>query len=435
MDEKARDPHLSWISFAALASVPFVMVLSNSMIIPVLPDIQKALDINLFRAGLLITAFSATAAAIIPIGGTLSDRLGRRPIILWGLFLFGLGGLWAGLSPLLFSRPYLSMMAGRILQGLGAGGMYQVAMALAGDLVPGPKRVKVLGGLEAANGMGKVLSPLMGAAAALIIWYAPFFLYPVLAWGAALLLYASIPAPNEKGSQESVSRLFSSLGAIARVKGLPLLTAFLAASLAIFFLFGVLSLFADRVEKPFGIKGFAKGLIIAIPVAVLALTSYTAGTLLQGKLGRWAKVAVGSGLSLLALSFVAMFFFTEKLWPFTAALSLMGLGSGLLLPALNTLITSSVSTRRRGLITSLYGSVRFGGAALGPPVYSMAMEAGKAWTFLGSAALAALTLALSLAFIRQDQLLKPVPPSPGDPASGEGEAEEREEGRPHGDPF
>ncbi|MDI3270318.1 MAG: MFS transporter, partial [Bacillota bacterium] len=167
MDDRARGPRLSLISFAALASVAFVMVLSNSMIIPVLPDIQRALHINLFRAGLLITAFSATAAAIIPIGGTLSDRVGRRPIILWGLFLFGLVGLLAGLSPLLFQRPYLSMMAGRILQGLGAGGMYQVAMALAGDLVPGPQRVKVLGGLEAANGVGEVLSPIMGAAAAL----------------------------------------------------------------------------------------------------------------------------------------------------------------------------------------------------------------------------------------------------------------------------
>ncbi|MDI3269500.1 MAG: MFS transporter, partial [Bacillota bacterium] len=278
-------------------------------------------------------------------------------------------------------------------------------------------------------------SPLMGAAAALIIWYAPFFVYPLLSWAAAALLFFSIPAPREKGTRETLSSLLSSLGVIARQKGLPLLTAFLAASLAIFFLFGVLSLFADMVEKPFGIKGFAKGLIIAIPVAAMALTSYITGTLLQGKLGRLAKLSVGSGLFLIVLSFVAMYFFTKKLWPFTAALSLLGLGNGLLLPALNTLITSSVSARRRGLITSLYGSVRFGGAALGPPLYSMAMESGKALTYLGSGALAALALLLSLFLIRQDQLLKPISPSPGDPTSGEGEEGEEEESPHHGDPF
>src|SRR5690606_26016002 len=124
------------------------MVLSNSMLIPVLPLLQRAMDRNLFRVGLIITAFSIPAGLAIPIGGYLSDRLGRKPVMIPALILFGLGGLVGGIAPLLVDDPYALIIGGRILQGLAAGGLYQVALAAAGDMFTGDTRTRAMGVLE-----------------------------------------------------------------------------------------------------------------------------------------------------------------------------------------------------------------------------------------------------------------------------------------------
>ena len=153
-------------SFWALLSVPFTLVLSNSLLIPVLPQIRKALNISLFQSGLIITAFSLTAGVVIPVAGYLSDRTGRKAIMVPALVLFGLGGVAAGLAAWLLPRPYPWILGARILQGIGGGGTYQLALALAGDIYTGKKRSRAVGYLEGANGFGKVVAPLLGSATA-----------------------------------------------------------------------------------------------------------------------------------------------------------------------------------------------------------------------------------------------------------------------------
>ena len=66
---------------AILGAVPFVMVLGNSMLIPVFPQFKRAMELTQFQAGLLITVFSAPAAIVIPFAGILSDHIGRRKVI------------------------------------------------------------------------------------------------------------------------------------------------------------------------------------------------------------------------------------------------------------------------------------------------------------------------------------------------------------------
>lgn len=161
--------------FWVLLLVPFILVLSNSLLIPVLPQIQTALGVTLFKSGLIITAFSLTAGLVIPGAGYLSDRIGRKAVMVPALVLFGLGGTAAGISAWLLKNPYPWILAARVLQGIGGGGTYQLALALAGDIYTGKERSRAVGYLEAANGLGKVVAPLLGSAAALLAWFAPFF--------------------------------------------------------------------------------------------------------------------------------------------------------------------------------------------------------------------------------------------------------------------
>jgi len=164
--------------FAVLAAVPFVMVLGNSMLIPIFPQLKKAMHLTQFQVGLIITAFSLPAGLLIPFTGAASDHVGRKTIMAPFLALYGLGGLIAGFAALLLDNPFPVVVAGRIVQGIGAGGTYQLAMALTGDIFQSSERVKCLGYLEAANGLGKVLSPILGSLFGLISWYATFFAYP-----------------------------------------------------------------------------------------------------------------------------------------------------------------------------------------------------------------------------------------------------------------
>ena len=87
------------LPFAVLAAVPFVMVLGNSMLIPVFPRLESELGLNQFQVGLLVTAFSVPAGVVIPFAGAFSDHVGRKTIMFPALLLYGSGGLMQDVLP------------------------------------------------------------------------------------------------------------------------------------------------------------------------------------------------------------------------------------------------------------------------------------------------------------------------------------------------
>ncbi|HEY8449546.1 MAG TPA: MFS transporter, partial [Bacillota bacterium] len=268
--------------------------------------------------------------------------------------------------------------------------------ALAGDLYRGQRRARAMGILEASNGLGKVVSPILGSAAALLAWNAPFYVYPLLAWLSAAGVWLWV-SESEAGRRARPFREYvRELGRIFADRGVALAVAFFMGAAVLFMLFGVLSWYSDVLERSHGITGFTKGFVIAVPVLVMAVTSWLTGTYLTERLRRWLKhVAIG-GMGLIATALATLYAVRGPV-PLTLVVSLLGFGNGLVLPVLNTLITSAAATGERGLVTSLYGTVRFFGAALGPPAFGLLLEAGPLWMFWGSAAVVAL-IALAGAF-------------------------------------
>ncbi|MGE5530476.1 MAG: MFS transporter [Patescibacteria group bacterium] len=394
---------------AVLCLVPFIMVLGNSMLIPVLPAIRKALHISLTQVGLLITAFSIPAGIVIPFAGLLSDRIGRKPVMAPALIVYGLGGLLAGLAGVIFRESYYLILGARVIQGLGAGGTYQLAMALAGDEIQTKERAQALGFLEAANGLGKVVSPLAGAALALIGWQAPFFVYGVLAFPiAAVVFWLAGEKKRDAAASQSIAQYFQGFAAIARKKGAALAVAFLAGMSALFTLFGVLSVFSDVLEKTYHIEVFGRGLILALPVLAMAATSFILGMVLKKKPAALIRPAACAGLCLVGGGLALFALLPAKglgLVPPALAAVLVGLGTGAALPPLNTLITSAAPRKERGGLTCLYGTVRFFGVAIGPPVFALGLKGMKIPLYLGFAAAAALLALLSLAVIKPEKIL------------------------------
>lgn len=391
------------LPFAILAAVPFVMVLGNSMLIPVFPQLERELSLSQFQVGLLVTAFSIPAGVVIPFAGALSDYVGRKNIIAPALILYGAGGLIAGFASLWLERPFGWILAGRIVQGVGAGGTYQIALALTGDLFQGGERTKAVGILEAANGLGKLVSPVAGAALGLVTWFAPFFAYGILSLPIGALVWFVVQEPRRDRGHKSARQYLASLASIFRAKGAPLLATYLAGTAGLFLLFGLLSFVSDELEAAHGLTGVVKGLVLAIPVTVMAVTSYTAGLVLERRRA-WLKGAIVAGLTAVAAG-LAVLGLTSGLWALLIWTSLAGFGVGLKLPALNTLITGATQADERGLVTALYGTVRFFGVALGPPAFGLAQGGNQLAMFLAGAAVAAGALAVVAFWVKPGELL------------------------------
>ncbi|WP_275592070.1 MFS transporter [Bacillus atrophaeus] len=375
------------MTIVAIGSIPLILTLGNSMLIPILPQMKSELHLSQFQVSLVITVFSITAAIFIPIVGYLADRFSRKKIIIPCLFLYGIGGLIAGF----FHQSFPLIMAGRALQGLGAAGTGPIAMALSADLFKGAQESKVLGIVEASNGLGKVLSPIIGSLIALLVWYGAFFAFPAFCALSILLTWIFIKEKKKEEEPPTIGKYAKGLLSVFKQEGRWLFTAYLAGATCLFTLFGILFYFSDVLEKTYDTDGVKKGLILAIPLLVMCVTSYITGSKIGQKQSLMKKLIV-LGLALMTISYATLSFF-EQLVLFISILVISSVGTGLVLPCINSFITGAVGKDRRGFVTSLYGSVRFLGVAIGPPIFGRLMEWSRPGMFLS---IAGLTLAVGI---------------------------------------
>lgn len=381
----------------ALTTVPLFMVLGNSMLIPVLPQIKAALHITPLQVSLIITLFSLPAGLIIPLAGFLSDRISRKAVIIPALLLYGGGGLLAGTAAVWFQDPYPWIIVGRAIQGVGAAGTAPIAMALLGDLFKGGAQSKALGLSEAANGIGKVISPVAGSLLGIAAWWAPFFAFPVLCALSAFLIWRMVREPKTNEQPPSFREYLSALGTIFRREGRWLCGAFFSGSACLFVLFGILFYLSDWLEAEYGLEGVPKGGVLAIPLSGMVAAASVTGIVIKKK-GRLMKALIVGGLATLAAGLAAAIFVRQGP-SFIALVTAGAIGTGAVLTCLNSFITGAVHKAERGMITAIYGSVRFLGVAAGPPVFSWLMDLSRTVMLASVAVLVALAALLAFLLI------------------------------------
>lgn len=386
------------MTIVAIGSIPLIMTLGNSMLIPIFPAMKSALKLSQMQVSLTITVFSIAAAIFIPIFGYLSDRFSRKAIIIPSLILYGIGGLLAGFGASFFTHSYIWVLIGRTIQGIGAAGTAPIAMALTGDLFKGAEQSRVLGIFEASNGLGKVLSPILGSLLGLLVWYSVFYAFPAICLISIILSWIFIKEKSFRQDPPPFRKYVRGLFSVFKLEGRWLFTTYLAGGTCLFTLFGILFFLSDILEKDYKIDGVIKGLILAIPLLVMVTTSYITGSRIEKNFERMKKLML-IGFSLMTTSYGLLVFF-EKMTPFLIILALSSIGAGLVLPCVNSLITGSVGKERRGFVASLYGSVRFLGVALGPPIFARLMDWSRSGMFVSIATLTLVVGLLVLLLIR-----------------------------------
>ncbi|WP_391209369.1 MFS transporter [Psychrobacillus sp. L4] len=391
----------------SLASIPLVMTLGNSMLIPVLPILEKKVGISSFQSSMIITSYSVAAIFLIPVAGYLSDRFGRKKVILPSLILALIGGLIAGFASWKMENPYTWIIIGRVLQGVGASGAMPIVLPLVGDLYKGDdeKTSSCLGMIETSNTFGKVLSPILGSVFAAFLWFLPFFSISIFSLISIILIFFFVKVPKEKDEPTKLKDFLSNLKKTFKLEGRWLYTVFLMGIYAMLILFGVLFFLSENLEKAHDIKGIKKGFVLAIPLLLLCIASFITGRKIKGSLPVIKRMMIicliGTSASVIFVGFTK-----EKLFLLLVVTSILGIAIGALLPVLDAIITGNIKKEERGTVTSFYSSARFIGVAAGPPIMSLVMKNYLNVSYITVGVLGLILLFLVFKFVKVEDIEK-----------------------------
>ena len=371
-DSKENPSNQKW-AVLSISSIPLVMTLGNSMLIPVLPVMENEIGISPFQSSMIITIYSIVAILLIPLAGFLSDHIGRKKVIIPSLIITAIGGFisaWAGWK---MDNPYSIILIGRALQGVGAAGAFPIVLPLVGDMFKTDEEVSSsLGLIETSNTLGKVLSPILGSFLAGFVWFIPFFSIPIFCLVSILLMWFLVKTPNKRQEPIPFKTFINNIKDTFKNNWKWLYAVFIIGIILMLVLFAVLFYLSDTFEKVYDIKGVKKGLFLAIPLGALCLASYITGKFIKENkvLMKWITF---SGIVLLAVSIV-MLSFSQAMWLMLTLFVLSGIGIGVGLPCLDAFITSGIAKEERGTVSSIYSSMRFIGVAAGPPIMALMMK-------------------------------------------------------------
>lgn len=190
--------------------VVFIDLLGFSLILPLLPYYAKTFNANQTTTGILIASYALMQLIGAPILGRLSDRFGRRPVLLISVFGTFLGFLLLG-----FANTLWMLFASRIIDGL-TGGNLSVAQAYISDVTDAKDRSKGLGMIGAAFGLGFIIGPVTGGLLSQWGYAVPAFAAATLSFLNLILIYVWLPESltEEKRSQMTEKRPAVTLNAL-----------------------------------------------------------------------------------------------------------------------------------------------------------------------------------------------------------------------------
>ncbi|HMN62186.1 MAG TPA: MFS transporter, partial [Anaerolinea sp.] len=155
--------------------IVFIDLLGFSLILPLLPYLARTFQASDFQIGLLVAVYAAASLVGSPVLGRLSDRYGRRPML-----LISIAGTVAGFLVLGFANTLWMLFLARIIDGVTAGNI-SIAQAYISDVTNEKNRAKGLGLIGAAFGLGFIIGPAVGGALSQISYAAPAFVAAGLA--------------------------------------------------------------------------------------------------------------------------------------------------------------------------------------------------------------------------------------------------------------
>jgi MFS transporter, DHA1 family, multidrug resistance protein len=342
-----------------LAGLAALGSLATNIILPAFPRIGASLGASSQELGLTLSGFFVAFAFGQLVAGPLSDRFGRKWLVLGGLAVFAAGSVLCA-----FADTLSFLVLGRVVQALGACAASVLSRAIARDLFDGEALARALALTMIAGAAAPGFSPLLGSAFDRLFGWRITFLV-VATFGAVLALHYSTSAgethPADRRASLAASAVASAYGRLA-VDPRFLLPA-LSVSLVIGGLFTFFASAPAILMGELGLTPFQLGLSFATTVLIV----FAAGFLAPRLAHRWGQRTIGMiGLFIALAGSLSLFVFAAApaFVSFTAAIALYLLGMGLINP-LGTAIALHPFGRQAGLASALLGFMQMGCAAIG----------------------------------------------------------------------
>lgn len=363
-----------------------VNLIGFGIMIPLLPLYVRAFGASEQVIGMVIATFSLCQLIASPALGALSDRWGRRPVLVVSLV-----GTVVSFVMLALARSVPMLFAARLVDGL-SGGNISTARAYIADITTEDERAKAYGLIGAAFGVGFVLGPALGGALGHVSYTAPIWAAAALTLVATVLAWAFLPETVHRGSANASPLIAGVREAFRRRTLRPLLIVDLAYWTATAVFQGTFALFAARrfgfdvphvgyVLAGFGVLG------VIVQVGVVGRVVAAIGERRTFVLGLLASV-IGLGSAAVAPGVPLFLLFLTPL----------AIGSALCTPSIAALISRQASVAEQGTIQGAASALESLGRTIGPVWGTAVMQRlGDSAAFgLGSVLLAA-TAALVVA--------------------------------------
>lgn len=347
-----------------LAGLAAVGTLATNIILPAFPSMAGELGLTGTQLGILLSSFFLIFALGQLIVGPLSDRFGRRALVLGGLATFLAGSVIAAQADNLFW-----LVLGRVVQAMGACAASVLARAIARDLFHGEALGRVLSLTMIAGAVAPGFSPLLGSILVDLSGWRASFLFVALCAAALALLYMRRVGETHPVEARSTLALGS---ASATYRSLMVDGRFLRPALSVsMVLGGLFSFFAAAPGVLMGQLGLTP-LQMGLSFAATVLIVFAAGLLAPRLARRHGDRTTGlAGLIIFAAGSLAMIAVASQptYATFTAALSIVLFGMGLINP-LGTAIALQPFGRQAGSASALLGFLQMGSAAIGSTLAS-----------------------------------------------------------------
>jgi MFS transporter, DHA1 family, tetracycline resistance protein len=347
----------------------FNSVLGLSILFPILAPLGRQLGLTEVQVGWLSTGYALMQFIASPLWGRKSERIGRRPVLLTGIFGFGIGfgafglvaqvGLHGGLSgaPL-----FIALLATRLLGGLLSSATMPTAQAYIADITERNERTAGMALVGAAFGLGIVFGPGIGAALSHFGLLVPVYASAAVALLNGLFVWRQLPEPARRAhlaefvpSAAVLTRVWPVLGV-----GFAVTLASVSMEQTVAFLFqDVLHLDGEHAARTVGAA------LVCYGVSAVICQGFIVRRM------RWSPLKLLLlGIPLSALGLLGLVISTRFLG-LTVALAIQGFGQGLVMPGIAAALSLAVNEGEQGEVAGLNSASQALGRTLGPILGTM----------------------------------------------------------------
>ena len=340
--------------------IQFLIYFGFSMVIPVVPELVTELGVSTVHVGWLLATYSIAGFIVAPLFGRLSDKYGRRPVLLGGLIVFSLSFLFFGL----YIDNLVIMYIARVFGGIASGALYTATTSMVADISSREERTRYMGLIGMSIGIGFIFGPGVGGILGDINLSFAFYMTATVLAGAFVFALIKIEETYKPSTENPVSqlRLVPSEYFLKPV-GILLVTTF------------IIMFTMSGMESTFQLLTIELISITPTQMGVLFLIGGLLNAAVQGGYIRTLKPhqeypVMIAGQMMTIIAFI-MLPFVPNLWFAGIALILLMLGNALVRTLLTSLITREAEDHEMGRMTSTTYALDSLGRILGPLTFNL----------------------------------------------------------------